>query len=81
MSEQSDDWLSAVRRELVEYQAQHDDQVVRLQELYDTSEDRLAAKFPDNDTYAQRSGKRCSAFVTAERSTLWTKTAPTELAN
>jgi putative restriction endonuclease len=49
MTRKAEDWLGAVRKELAQYQEQHDERVVPLQEIYDFSEKRLASKFPEND--------------------------------
>jgi len=49
MAHDVNDWLSAVRKELAQYQEQHGKRVVHLRELYDFSEARLASAFPEND--------------------------------
>jgi putative restriction endonuclease len=49
MTRDAEDWLDAVRKELAQYQVQHEERVVHLRELYDFSEKRLASKFPEND--------------------------------
>ncbi|WP_338742384.1 HNH endonuclease [Haloplanus salilacus] len=49
MTHDSEDWLDAVRTELGRYQERHDERIVHLRELYDSSEQRLASKFPEND--------------------------------
>lgn len=49
MTHDSEDWLDAVRKELGRYQERHDERIVHLRELYDSSERRLASKFPEND--------------------------------
>mgnify|MGYP000403215201 CR=1 FL=1 len=49
MAHDVNDWLSAVRKELAQYQEQHGERVVHLRKLYDFSEARLASTFPEND--------------------------------
>lgn len=49
MTRDAEDWLDAVRKELAQYQKQHEERVVHLGEIYDFSEKRLASKFTEND--------------------------------
>lgn len=42
-------WLDAVRLELQRYRDREDTNIVTLEELYDFSESRLSARFPEND--------------------------------
>ena len=48
--EQSVTWLDAVRMELERYREETGSQTVTLGELYDFCEDRLATRFPENNT-------------------------------
>lgn len=42
-------WLDAMRRELERYQENHDESIVTLRDVYEFSEDRLSARFPNNN--------------------------------